>query len=147
MKTYAIYAEMEKEPRCYVEAKDINDLVRIMRERNKNHEPNGMFPGWCPVEINSEKNNPKIISLTDYTEYRETLSQVIEKISAISDEIQDNLFNLACHGKWKEWDKQQPIGAEFYVDENMIRDTGDKNIDLLWEMLDKINEIKEKINN
>jgi len=47
MKIYAIYAEMEYEPVCYVEAKDIDDLVKIMEKR----ETFGMFPGWCPIEI------------------------------------------------------------------------------------------------
>ena len=54
MKTYAIFAEMEQEPRYYVEAKDIDDLVKIMKKRNKEGKPDGMFPGWCPVEINKE---------------------------------------------------------------------------------------------
>jgi hypothetical protein len=31
------------------------------------------------------------------------------------------------------------------VDEGMLRNTGDKNIDFLWEILDKIEEVKEKI--
>jgi len=55
MKIYAIYAEMEQEPCFYVEAKDIDDLVKIMKERDRKREPYGMFPGWFPVEISKEK--------------------------------------------------------------------------------------------
>jgi len=55
MKIYAIYAEMVEEPICYVEAKDIDDLIKIMKERNEKGEPFGMFPGWCPVEIEAEE--------------------------------------------------------------------------------------------
>ena len=57
MKIYAIYgaSATEKEPRCYVEAKDIDDLKRIMHERLTKDEPYGMFPGWCPVEINRKE--------------------------------------------------------------------------------------------
>jgi len=48
-------------------------------------------------------------------------------------------------GKWKEWDDQQPVGAKIFVDEDMMRNTGDKNIDLLLEIWDKIEEVKEEI--
>ena len=56
-----------------------------------------------------------------------------------------NVFNLACQRKWKEWDKNQPVGTKFYVDDEMLRNTGDENIDLLWEVRDKIEEVREKI--
>jgi len=57
MKIYAIFSgdAYEKEPRCYVEAEDIKDLVKIMQERNRKEEPYGMFPGWCPVEISRDE--------------------------------------------------------------------------------------------
>jgi len=58
MKIYAIYAEMEKEARCYVEAKNLDDLVRIMKERLNSNDPCngfGMFPGWCPEEISKRE--------------------------------------------------------------------------------------------
>ena len=53
MKIYAIWSSdaYENEPRCYVEAKDIDDLKNIMNDRFNKGEPFGMFPGWCPVEI------------------------------------------------------------------------------------------------
>ena len=54
MKIYAIYAEMEQKPRCFVKAKDIDDLVKIMKKREEEGKPDGMFPGWFPVEINKE---------------------------------------------------------------------------------------------
>ena len=52
MKIYAIYGGWaDGEPNCYVEAKDIDDLVNIMQKR----EIFGMFPGWCPVEISKQE--------------------------------------------------------------------------------------------
>jgi len=91
--------------------------------------------------------NPKTIHFNEYDKYQATLSTLINQVNSISKEIHENLFNLACQGKWKEWDKNQPIGTEFYVEEDMLRNTGDKNIDLLWEVLDKIEEVKKKIQN
>ena len=120
-----------------VEANSDKELVRIMNEENKT------FPGWSFEEIVNKK--PKIISLSYNRQYQKTLSKLIKQMNSISEKIHDDLFNLACQGKWKEWDKTQPAGAEFYVDEEMLRNTGDKNIDLLWEVLDKIEEVKGKI--
>jgi len=120
-----------------VEANNDKELVRIMNQENKT------FPGWSFEEI--KNTNPKIVSLNYYAQYQKTLSKLIKQMDSISDKIHDGLFNLACQGKWKEWDKQQQIGTEFYVDEEMLRNTGDKNIDLLWEVLDKIGEVKERM--
>ena len=55
MKIYAIYAQMEQEPRCYVEAKSSNDLIKIMKERDRKGEPYGMFPGWNPIEVDRKE--------------------------------------------------------------------------------------------
>ena len=91
------------------------------------------------------KNDAKIINLKNHTAYRSALNELISQINNIASEIDDNLFNLACLKMWKEWDLQQPIGTEFYVTEEMLRNTGDKNIDLLWEVRDKISEVCVKI--
>ena len=96
-------------------------------------------------QLSDQQGHPKIISLTDYAQYRKTLSKLIKQIDGISGKIHDKLFCLACQGKWKEWDKAQPIGTEIYIDDEMLRNTGDKNIDLLWEVLDKIGEVKERM--
>jgi hypothetical protein len=55
MKIFAVYAEMEEKPRFYVEAKDSDELLKIMRKRSENGEPNEMSPGWDPVEISKVK--------------------------------------------------------------------------------------------
>ena len=60
MKIYAIYAEMDDEPRFYVEAKDIDDLIKILIERERKGEPYTMFPGWNPVAITKKKMYQKL---------------------------------------------------------------------------------------
>jgi len=70
MKIYAIYGAMRREPWCYVEAKGIKDLIKIMGER----DTYGMFPGWSPVEISKKEmaqilnrfNENDIEELVDY---------------------------------------------------------------------------------
>ena len=57
MNIYAIWTScgFDKEPRCYIEAKDEDDLIKIMHERLVKDEPYGMFPGWSPVEISKNE--------------------------------------------------------------------------------------------
>ena len=87
----------------------------------------------------------KIINIKDYAEYNERLSEIMKTVNDLTEEIHESLFNLACLDKWKEWDANQEVGAEIFVTDDMLRNTGDKNIDLLWKILDKIMDVKEKI--
>jgi len=88
---------------------------------------------------------PLVTSSKDYTEYNKKLSEIMELVNDLSDKIYEGLFPLVYLGKWQEWDADQPIGSKLHVDENMLRNTGDKNIDILWELLDKVEDVIEKI--
>jgi hypothetical protein len=57
------------------------------------------------------------------------------------------MINLATKGKWKEWDEKQSEGAIFHFTEEMLRDTGDENVDALCELTDKIVEVRNKLKN
>ena len=91
------------------------------------------------------KSEAPIIDIRDFAKYQNQLSEIMEAVSDFSEEIHEGLFSLACADKWKEWSDSQPIGTVFDLSEEMLRNTGDKNIDLLFEILDKIAEVKEKI--
>ena len=91
------------------------------------------------------ENNGKIINFNGTAEYNNKLSKIMELVDNLSSEIYEGLFPLAVMGKWKEWDADQPIGSKLHVDEDMLRNTGDKNIDILWELLDKVKEVVERI--
>ena len=201
MKIYAIYAQMEDEPRCYVQAKNVKELIKIMRERKEF----GMFPGWSPVEISKKKmykilkrfneddiylvdedkqsdfnlfakmqtqtgnDTPIIEALKEFrlyklkysvnlTEkdiekikkdnalYQEKLSKLIEQASKLADNIKGQLFNLAnlaCLDEWNEYSENEYMGYDLKKDEENLRHTGDRNINLLIEILDKIEEVKK----
>jgi len=68
MKTYAIYAQMVEEPVCYVEAENIDDLIRMMNERSEKGEPFGMFPGWNPIKI-SKKKMYEVLNRLNYDDF------------------------------------------------------------------------------
>ena len=73
---------------------------------------------------------PKKVSFGNNAKYKEALSFLMELMSEFSNEIYSNLFNLACQGKWEGWNEKQPVGATIHVDEDMLRSTGDRNINL-----------------
>ena len=62
MKIYAIWSgcAFDTEPFFYVEAKDFDDLMKILEQREINRQPYTKFPGWCPEEI-SKKDMYKIL--------------------------------------------------------------------------------------
>jgi len=97
------------------------------------------------IVVETVEKPTKIVNLNDYAKYRKLLKKVTKRIDTVYDAVYESLFDIACAGKWKEWDEQQPIGTVFDLSEEMLRDTGDTNIDLLWEILDKIDEVKEKM--
>ena len=86
-----------------------------------------------------------VIDIRNFAQYQKKLSEIMETVTDLGDEIYDGMFELAILDKWKDWDEKQPIGAELYVTDDMLRNTGDKNIDLLWEILDKIMDVKDVI--
>ena len=81
----------------------------------------------------------------DYSKYQLTLLYIIFQTQNIANEIYENMFRLACEKMWKEWEENQPIGTEINITDEMLRNTGDENIDLLWELFDKIEEVKERM--
>ena len=134
---------------CPVE-KSRNEMCRILNNANDNSDKSKYgvnLPEKIFREILNEKNKPetKVVNFKDYMQYKEILSSIIDSVNKFSEEIYENLFDLACAGKWKEWSDKQTEGTIFNVTEDMLRNTGDKNIDLLWEVLDKIEEMKGKI--
>ena len=95
--------------------------------------------------IEAERVETRIVQLKDYVQYHEKLEKTMELVDDISEKVYESLIDLACLNKWKEWSDEQPIGTIFEFTKDMLRNTGDNNIDILWELLDKISEVKENI--
>jgi hypothetical protein len=93
----------------------------------------------------------KIIKITsDYKsakKYLSTVDNVVEKLEAIEDDLQGLVVNLATAGKWKEWSDKIPDGETFEFTEEMLKDTGDSNVDSIAGLLDELIRVKKKIKN
>jgi hypothetical protein len=87
----------------------------------------------------------KIIPLSINKDYAHAIGQAISTLEEMEDDIKSAMIGLATTGKWKKWSDEQPIGTEFTFTEEMLRDTGDENVDLLCDLVDKIEEIMVKL--
>ncbi|OAV69318.1 hypothetical protein Barb6_00341 [Bacteroidales bacterium Barb6] len=87
-----------------------------------------------------------IIDINAYADYKKDLAALTEQLDEVFDDlIWETMVNLACKKKWKKWDDSHDIGDEFTFTEEMLRNTGDKNIDLLWELVEKYDEVKSQL--
>ena len=91
----------------------------------------------------------KVIKITtDYKsteQYRSMLTNAIEKLEDIEENLNNLIVNLATAGKWKEWSDSIPVGGTFKFTEEMLKDTGDNNINDIAGLLDEVIRVKERI--
>ncbi|MDI1234532.1 MAG: hypothetical protein PSX81_09640 [bacterium] len=80
--------------------------------------------------------------------YQLALLELSGTISAMEEVLKDNMINLATIGKWKEWSDAIPEGDVFTFTEEMLSNTGDKNIEALYQLIHQMMAIKSnfKIN-
>jgi hypothetical protein len=90
----------------------------------------------------------RTISLRDYySTYQERLQEARSYLEGVRDEIFTQMINIASAGPFKEWMREIKTGEEFYFTGEMLMSTGDKNIDALWELYWKVEEVEELLGN
>jgi hypothetical protein len=72
----------------------------------------------------------KIIEFSDHMspDYREYLETVLDELEEMAIEIDGYAFNLAVKKAWREWDAEQPQGAELAVDSHMLLECPDRRV-------------------
>jgi hypothetical protein len=78
----------------------------------------------------------------DYREYLETIHEELENIAIT---IDGYAFNLAVRKAWREWDNDQPEGAEFPVDSQMLLECPDERVQRLAALSMQIRDTLEEI--
>lgn len=86
----------------------------------------------------------KVIKLYN-KEYQNQLNKVIKKLNDIEDELKSLAVNTAITGKWKDWSDNIEIGETFVFTEEMLKNTGDKNVDQIVSLIDNLMKVKESI--
>jgi len=85
---------------------------------------------------------------TDYRltpEYRRELNLSVNKLDEFGNELIGLMINLATTGKWKEWSDNMQDGVKFEFSEEMLKDTGDENVNDLALMMDELSRINARL--
>ena len=77
--------------------------------------------------------------------YQKQLKENIENLDKFDDELYSFIINTATKGKWKKWSDSKDNGTIFRFTEDMLRNTGDENVDILFLLMDQVFDAKEKL--
>lgn len=77
--------------------------------------------------------------------YQERLQEIITALDRLEEEATSFCVNLATAGKWRTWDEGMKKGDTFHFTEEMLKDTGDPNVDTLTILVDAIIATQEKL--
>jgi hypothetical protein len=84
-----------------------------------------------------------LVDFHQHKKYHKELVEIVNQLTDMSEQIHSGMVNLAILGKWQEWSGEQSEGTVFEFTEDMLRNTGDKNVDALVELMDKILDTKD----
>ena len=79
--------------------------------------------------------------------YQKRLKKIISKLDKLEALTIEFSINLATSGKWREWDESLENGDKFRFTEEMLKDTGDPNVDTVNELVDKVISTQMKLKN
>ena len=104
---------------------------------------------WKQIDNKGGINMDKVININKSykrsKEYIETIDETIQYLEEIEEVIFSQIVSLATAGKWKEWSDSMPVGTEFNFTDEMLRDTGDPNVDAMKTVLDNVIDTKNKL--
>ncbi len=90
----------------------------------------------------------RVVQFSEYKgfkEYNETLSEIHTWFDNLDEDIFNYCVQLAVFGKWKEWSDKQPVGSQVLFDDDMLREAGDSNIEMLLQLSDHIIDVRRKL--
>ncbi|HEU4609423.1 MAG TPA: hypothetical protein VFS31_15005 [Chitinophagaceae bacterium] len=79
--------------------------------------------------------------------YKEALVTALKSLDEAQGYILEGAVNIAMVGPYKELGRLHEPGEVLDINADMLRDTGDQNIDLILELADALEAVKEKISN
>lgn len=89
----------------------------------------------------------KIIDLHEQNEFQERLAKTRDYLAEVESGLHAEMVELALAGKWKDWSDEQKEGTVFTFTDEMLRNTGDKNIEALFSLMCEVVTVKEEIEN
>lgn len=86
-----------------------------------------------------------VINIIDKSKQEKELAETIDFLHNIKHEMIHRMFVLATLDKWKEWSDSQKVRANISFTDEMIKDTGDINIDNLYELQERVSQTIDKL--
>ena len=79
--------------------------------------------------------------------YQEQLIRNVKKLNEIENDLKNLVINTATEGKWKKWSDSMQEGDMFKFTEEMLKDTGDENVNNISSLIDEVIKVKDEIKN
>ena len=73
-----------------------------------------------------------------YAEYERLAGDLATRFEGFIEELNQAAFHLAVAKPWKEWSDSQSNGSLVYIDDVMLRDTGDAKVNAVLDARDSL---------
>ncbi len=80
-------------------------------------------------------------------DYRQQLANSIKGLFEVREFVFENTLNLAMEGDLKNWNDSIENGETFLFDKNLLLSCGDTNVQLLTELISKIETTFDSLEN
>lgn len=79
--------------------------------------------------------------------YRENLSEALKNLVVVNESIFSSLISISMQGELKEWNDTISIGESYNFDFAIFKNSNDTNIQLLVEIIEKVDTVYQTIKN
>ena len=79
--------------------------------------------------------------------YRANLEEALKNLIKVNESIYGSVIDISMQGDLKEWNDTIPVGETFQFDFELFKNSEDTNIQLLVELIEKINSTYQTIKN
>jgi hypothetical protein len=101
------------------------------------------------VPARVKRENGSVVDLKEFKKskpelsaaYRALLRETGEELEELAVTLFERAVRLAMAGRWKRWSDSMPEGTEAYIDESMLRESGDEAVALLLDAQAKMLEV------
>lgn len=79
--------------------------------------------------------------------YQSNLKEALKNLIKVNESIYGSIIDISMQGELKEWNDSISIGETFQFDLELFKNSNDTNIQLLVELIDKIDSTYQTIKN
>lgn len=79
--------------------------------------------------------------------YRANLEEALKNLIKVNESIYGSVIDISMQGDLKEWNDTIPVGETFQFDFELFKNSEDTNIQLLVELIEKIDSTYQTIKN